>query len=363
MLEFALDEEQQMLVNTLNRFAETQIRSVYRDAEEDGEMPQGVVRAGWEFGLLPTSIPEEYGGFGEYSVVTNAIAAEELAYGDLAAALAILQPGLLAIPVMLAGTHAQKEEYLPLFCGESPPKITAALTEPRVRFDPRSLSSAAEVVDNSYILSGEKSLVPLAEEADTYLVYASEKGQTQAFFVEKETGGLLVKDREQLMGISALPTYRITLDDCRIPLENKLGGEEGIDFDLILSHGRAALGASAVGLARAGYEYALEYAKNRVQFDEPIAHRQSIAFMLAEMAMEVDAARLLVWETAWKLDRGEDAVRQTTLMKSYIDNVVLQIADRAVQILGGYGYVREYPVELWLRNARGFASFDGLAMI
>ena len=165
------------------------------------------------------------------------------------------------------------------------------------------------------------------------------------------------------MGIRALPTYGLTLDDCKVPLTAKLGGEEGIDFDLLLNHSRVALGAAAVGLAKAGYEYARDYAKERVQFGEPIAHRQSIAFMLAEMAIEVDAGRLMVWETAWKLDQAEEATPEATVMKQFVDDMVLQVADRALQTLGGYGYIREYPVELWLRNARGFASFDGLAIV
>jgi alkylation response protein AidB-like acyl-CoA dehydrogenase len=153
------------------------------------------------------------------------------------------------------------------------------------------------------------------------------------------------------------------LENCRVLQANKLGNEAGIDFDLILNHSRVALGAAAVGVARAGYEYARDYAKERVQFGEPIAHRQSIAFMLAEMAIDVDAARLMVWETAWKLDRNEDATAEATVMKYYVDDMVLQVADRAVQTLGGYGYIREYPVELWLRNARGFTMFDGLAIV
>jgi alkylation response protein AidB-like acyl-CoA dehydrogenase len=165
------------------------------------------------------------------------------------------------------------------------------------------------------------------------------------------------------MGIRALPVHRLTLTDCRISAENKLGGEEGIDFGRILNHSRVALGAAAVGLARAGYEYARDYAKNRVQFGEPIAYRQSIAFMLAEMAIDIDAARLLVWEAAWKLDQGDDVTREAAVMKNYIDNIVLNVADRTVQTLGGYGYIREFPAELWLRNARGFATFDGMAII
>jgi alkylation response protein AidB-like acyl-CoA dehydrogenase len=243
-----------------------------------------------------------------------------------------------------------------------PPALTAALSEPKIQFNPRKLSTTAIVEGDAYVLQGTKCLVPSAGSADVFLIYADEDGKTQAFIVPRATEGLEVGEREKLMGINALPTFRLEINDCRIPVENKLGGEAGIDFDLILNHGRVALGAAAVGLAKAGYDYALDYAKNRVQFDEPIAHRQSIAFLLADMAIEVDAARLLVWETAWKLDQGEDATREATLMKSYVDDVVVQIADRAVQTLGGYGYIREYPVELWLRNARGFASFDGLAM-
>jgi len=362
MLEFELDEEQKMLVEAIGRFAETKIRKVYRDAEEEGAIPVDVVQAGWDFGLLPTAIPEQHGGFGEYSTITNVLATEELAYGDLAIALNILAPGLTAIPIMLDGTDDQKQSFLPRYCDSLPPAIAAAFTEPRIQFDPHNLSTTAVLDGDEYVIDGSKCLVPLADAAEVFLVYADEDGKTQAFIVNRETDGFEVVEREELMGIQALPTFRVAIEQCRVPKVNRLGGDAGIDFDLILNHGRVALGAAAVGLAKAGYEYALEYAKGRIQFGEPVAHRQSIAFMLADMAIEVDAARLLVWETAWKLDQGLDATKEATLMKSYVDNVVVQIADRAVQTLGGYGYIREYPVELWLRNARGFASFDGLAI-
>ena len=213
------------------------------------------------------------------------------------------------------------------------------------------------------MISPGKTAVPLADSADLILVYADEGGETQGFLVPSDAAGLEIGERNKLMGIKALPTFTITLTDCQIPAANKLGGSDGADFGLILAHSRVALGAMAVGMARAGYEYALDYAKQRVQFGEPIAHRQSIAFMLADMVTDVDEARLLVWEAAWKLDKGEDAMRDTAVMKRHIDEMVVRTADRAVQILGGYGYIREYPVELWLRNARGFATFDGLAIV
>jgi alkylation response protein AidB-like acyl-CoA dehydrogenase len=363
MLNFELDDEQKMLVEAIGRYADGQVRKVYRDADEEGVVPADVAQAGWEFGILPTAIPEPYGGFGDYSAVTGALAMEAFAYGDLALALEIGVPSLVALPLLLAGNDEQKAAYLPQFCDETPPHVTAALTEPSLQFDPRALATNAQRDGDTYVLNGAKSLVAMADEAETFLIYAAEDGKTQAYIVPAVAEGLKTGDREKLMGIRALATFRLALDDCRVPIENKLGGEEGIDFDLILNHGRVALGAAAVGVAKAGYDYARDYARQRVQFGEPIAHRQSIAFMLAEMAIEVDAARLMVWEAAWKLDRDEDATVEATIMKHFVDDMVLQVADRALQTLGGYGYIREYPVELWLRNARGFASFDGLAMV
>lgn len=363
MLDFRPDEEQKMLTDTIARFARERVRPVYRDAEEEGGIPEGVLRAGWEIGLLPTAIPEAYGGLGEYSVVTGALAIEEMAWGDLAVTLSVMTPNLVAIPVMLCGTEAQKAQYLPRFSDEAAPPVTAALIEPIVQFNPYQLKTTAARDGDSYVLNGSKTFVPLADAAEVILVYANEAGRTQAFLVPAGAPGLTVAKRDKLMGVKALSTNLVTLADCRVPAENKLGGEAGIDFPLLLNHSRVALGAAAVGVARAGLEYARDYAKQRVQFGEPIAHRQSIAFMLADMATEIDEARLLVWEVAWLLDQGQNVTRDATIMKQQVDRVVMQVADRAVQVLGGYGYIREYPVELWLRNARGFVSFDGLAMI
>jgi len=363
MIDFELDQEQKMLTDAIGRLAQERIRKVFREADEEGQLPPEVIRAGWEMGVLPTSIPEAYGGFGEYSVITGVLAAEAFAWGDLATTLHVMTPNLVAVPLMLAGTEAQKEAHLPLFCEESLPNVTAALTEPVIQFDPRQLQATAVLEDEDYVLNGIKCFVPLAADAETFLIYANEDGVTQAFFVPAGTDGLTVLDREKLMGIRALPTYQVKLENVRVSAVNKLGGNEGIDFDLILNHSRVALGAAAVGMAKGALEYAIDYTKQRVQFGEPVAHRQSIAFMLAEMAMDIDGGRLLVWEAAWQLDKGQDATQATAVMKYYIDDMVLNVCDRALQALGGYGYIREYPVELWLRNARAFASFDGMAIV
>jgi len=165
------------------------------------------------------------------------------------------------------------------------------------------------------------------------------------------------------MGMKAFPLYSVDLEECRVSAPNRLGGEDGCDFQLILNSSRVGLSAMALGVARAAYEYAREYAKERKAFGEAIAQRQSIAFTLAEMATDLEAARMMVWKAAWQLDRGEDATRESSLAANFTSDMAVMVADRAVQILGGYGFIREFPVELWLRNARGFAVMEGITII
>ncbi len=364
MISFDPTEEQQMLIDAVKRFAEKEIRTVYRDFEEEGHIAPDLVEKGWELGLIPAGIPEEYEGFAEErSVVTGALFAEELAWGDLATAMHLMTPGLAAYPILLCGTDEQKETCLPQFCDDAFLPATAALVEPAIQFDPNALRTTAVLDGGAYVLNGHKIFVPLAAEANLILVYAAEDGKTQGFLVDRGTAGLEIGEREKNMGIKALATYELTLTDCRVSKDNKLGGEAGCDFELIMAHSRVAAAAMAVGMARASYEYALNYAKEREAFGEPIASRQAIAFMLAEMAIDIDAARLMAWEAAWRLDKGLDASQEAYLAKMFADEMVLRVTDGGVQVLGGYGYIREYPVELWLRNGRGFATFDGLMML
>jgi len=273
-------------------------------------------------GLVSSSIPEDYGGSGgEHSAITGSLINEELAWGDLSMAMHILCPALFAYPVMEMGTDSQRKKYLPLVCNEKYRAATAALIEPRFGFDPNSLSTTARADGNEYVLNGEKSYVPLAAEAELVLVYAREDGDSQGFIIEKGTKGLEVGEREKNMGIKALATYELSLKNCRVPKENRLGGQKGCDFDRIMNCSRVALSAMAVGVARAA-----------------LASRQAIAFMLAEMAIEIDATRLMTWEAAWKLNRKEEATKEASLVKAYADDMALMVTDRAVQILGGHGY-------------------------
>jgi alkylation response protein AidB-like acyl-CoA dehydrogenase len=364
MISFTPSDEQQLIIETVRRYATERLRPAAHDADEGRATPADLISKGWDLGLLPSAIPEQYGGFGEaHSALTGALAAEELAYGDLPMALHLLAPNLFGIPLLHCGTEEQKQRWLPRLTDATFVPYTAALIEPRWDFDPLALHTSAAKEINGYVLNGHKAYVPLAADAEAILVYARESGATQAFIVERGAEGLTVLEREKHMGLRALPTYEVKLEDVRVPRSARLGGEAGADTTLLLSYSRVALSALAVGVARGAFEYARDYARQREAFGRPIAQFQAVAFMLAEMAIEVEATRAMTWEAAWTLDQGKDASQVAALAKHYADEAALFVTDRAVQVLGGHGYIREHPVERWLREARGFATTLGLAMI
>ena len=365
MYSFEPDEEQQMLLEAIGRYAANDLRPAGHDAEEEGSLPSKIVSKGWELGVLQASIPEAYGGFGERSAVTGVLAAEEMAFGDLAGTLAVNAPSLFVTPILLVGSEEQKKKYIPPVIEMNWQPYTAALIEYTLDFDPLELKTIAKAEDDSYVLIGEKAFVPFAKEAEAMLVYANLSGETQGFIVPKTAAGLEVREEaEKLMSLKALPTYRVKLDGVKVPKANRLGGEAGHDFQPVLASMRLALAAMAVGVARAAFEYSRDYAKEREAFGVKIAQKQAIAFMLAEMATEIEASRILNWEAAWKLDTGaEDAFKHAYLAATSAADMAMMVTDRAVQILGGYGYIREYPVEMWMRNGRGFATLIGLAIV
>jgi acyl-CoA dehydrogenase len=363
MYSFEPTEEQKIIVDAAKKLALKEFRARMRDMDERSEPAPEWMQAGWELGLLPASISEQYGGYGEHSTLTWALAAEELAWGDLSATLVLLAPNLVALPVLLCGSMEQKKELLPHFCTEAYVPGSAALMEPRCDFDPNSLRTTAALKNGGYVLSGAKCNVPFADSSEWILAYASLDGHSQAFLVARGTPGFVVKEREQNMGMRALPLYAVEFQECEIPSTQRLGGDGGCDFQRLLGSSRVALAAMAVGVARASYEFALDYAKHRKAFGDTIAQRQSIAFMLAEMATDIEAARLLVWEAAWLLDQKKDASREAYLALNFASDMALMVTDRSVQILGGYGYIRDYPVELYLRNARGFGVMEGIAIV
>jgi alkylation response protein AidB-like acyl-CoA dehydrogenase len=364
MYSFEPTEEQAMLIDAVKRYAAKDLREAAREADEAFELPPGLVEKGWELGVLQASIPEAYGGFGERSAVTGVLAAEELGWGDLASALAVMAPSAFALPILVGGTEEQKKEFLePVIEAEWRPYV-AAVIEPSYDFYPGEMITKAELDGDVYVLNGEKSMVPFADQALSFLVYADLDGQTQAFVVPADVEGLEVSEQDSLLGVQALPTFGVKLEDVKVPMNHRIGGEEGMELRQITAGWNVAVGALAVGVSRAAYEYSRDYAKEREAFGGPIAQKQSIAFMLAEMATEIEAIRLLVWEAAWKLDEGmDDAFQASALALGGASDMAMMVTDRAVQILGGHGYIREHPVELWMRNGRGIPTFPGLAMV
>ena len=364
MYSFTPSEEQQMLLDAVKRYAEGDIRPAYREAEESSELPPELIEKGWELGILQASIPEEYDGFGEYSVLTGALAAEGLAYGDLAITMGVMTPNLFVLPILLAGSEEQKKTYIPPVIEMEWKAYTAALIEPAFDFDPQDLDTTATKKGKDILLNGEKIYVPFAKDAEAMLVYANLDGKTQGFIVPGDSEGLSIAERQKTLGINACPLYGVKLEDVKIPAENQLNGADGHPLEPIQASWQIALAAMAVGVAQAAYEYAIEYAKDREVFGVKVAQKQAIAFMLAEMGTDIEATRLLTWEAAWMLDEGkEEAYKHAFLAYSAAVDMVMMVTDRAVQILGGHGYIREHPVELWMRNGRGFAAFTGLAMI
>jgi len=358
MIDFQPTDEQQLVIDTVRNFAQNEIRPVARECEEAGKLPEKALAAAHELGLVANALPEAAGGGGERSAVTGALIAEELAWGDLAIAIAILSPGLSALPIAEWGNDEQKRA-LARFVGASFVPGSLAIVEPRFDSDAFRPATTARRDGDGYVLDGAKCFVPWLDGGAETVVVAAEGGAPALFVVPRDAGGLRA-ERERNMGVSALPTAELTLSAVRVPASAKLAGA---DPRRLVAQGRVAMAAMAVGVARAAFEVARDYAKERQVFGVPVATKQAIAFKLADMAIEIDGARLLAWEAAWKLDRGEDATREALLARRQSARVALDVADGAVQVLGGHGYIRDYLPELHLRNARGFASFEALALV
>jgi alkylation response protein AidB-like acyl-CoA dehydrogenase len=362
VIEFDPDEEQALIAETVRQFAENEIRPLARQADEDGSLPEAVLAQAHELGLVTNSLPASEGGGDGRSAVTSCLIAEELAWGDLSIALGILSPSLLALPVSDYGTAEQRAELLPPLLSPEFTPGSLAIVEPRFDFDVFAPQTTAIREGDEYVLSGAKCFVPWQAGETPLLVVAEDAGSSQIFIVPRGATGLKV-EAERNMGIQALPTVELTLEGVRIPASARLGGDSGSDVRTLVNRSRIGLAAMAIGVARATFEVARDYALEREAFGVPIATKQAIAFKLADMAIEIDAARLLTWEAAAIADQGDDVTRETTLALSQASKTALDAADGSVQILGGHGYIRDYLPELHLRNARGFASFEGLTLL
>ncbi len=362
---FRMSEEQSSMKDTITKLVKSMVTgNPAHEMDNQRVIPREMIDKVWELGATVSMVPEEYGGYGmDYSPIMNAIVLEELAAGDMALAVAATLPATFIYTILEMGTEEQKKQYLPPCCGPAFKACTAAVNEPRFQFDAISLETKAVKNGVKYILNGRKCFVPMAKDADHLLVAASSDGKMELFIVAGNQPGLKIGDREKNLGLYALESYPVTLENCEVSADARVGGDKGCDYAKFLQKTRIAMSALGTGVSRASYEYARDYAKERVQFGEPIATRQSIAFLIAEMAYEVDAMRLMTWKAASALEAGRDAKRESYLAKMYAGEMTMKITDYGVQILGGHGYIRENPVERYYRNGRGIAILEGMATV
>ena len=361
MIDFEPSEEQALIIETVRQFAENEIRPQCREADESGAPPAAVLDAAHELGLVANALPESVGGGGERSALTGALIAEELGWGDMATALAILSPALSGLPVADFGSESLQNDVLPGLVGDRFAPGSLAIVEPRFDFDVFHPQTTAKADGDEVVLDGVKCQVPWLEGTGHVVVVAAENDALAAFVVSAEAEGLST-ETERNMGLNGLPTVELTLAGVRVPASARLNADDAAIRGLI-DRGRIAVAAAALGTARAAFEVSRDYAKQRETFGQPIATRQAIAFMLADMAIEIDGARLLIWEAAAALDRGEPSGRLARLAQDQMMRIGLRVADGAVQVFGGHGYIRDYLPELHLRNLAGLSSFETLALV
>lgn len=368
-IHFDLSEEQKQFQELAHSFAENEIRPVAPEYDEKEEFPWEVIKKAADLGLMTYAFPEAYGGTGA-TALTACVVTEEMAWGCAGIATAIGGTGLCATPIVLAGNDAQKKKYLNRFSDNRKLTLGAyAITEPGAGSDVASMKTTARKVDGGYLLNGTKHFITNGGLADVYVIFATIDPSQRAdgicaFIVEKEMGVKAGK-KERKMGIRASHTAQIHLEDVFVPEENLLGDErEGFLVAMrTFEHTRPDVAAMAVGVARAAFEYAMDYSQQREQFGKPIARFQAIGFMLADMATEIDAARLLTWRSAWMLDQGLPVNKEASMAKRFAADTAMKTTTDALQIMGGVGYTRDYPVEKWMRDAKIMQIYEGTSQI
>lgn len=368
-MNFELTEDQLAVQEVAREFAEKRLKPRAEEFDAEAKFDMAVLREMGELGLLGISLPEEYGG-GGMDAVSYMIAAEELTRGCASHAAAIgLSNSLYGFPLVTFGTEEQGKKYLPGVCAGE--KVGAfAITEPGAGSDAANLTTTFKKKDGGYILNGTKIFITMGAMADNVIVFAiSKKGSgprgISAFLVDKETPGFEIGTIEKKMGLKASPTTELIFSDCFVPQENLLG-KEGQGFRIAmatLDGGRISCGAMGVGLAQAAFDVALKYSKEREQFGKPISAFQAIQFHLADMSIMIDNARLLVYRAAWLKDQGKPYSLEAAQAKLYASEISTKVTHKAIQILGGYGYIREYQVERMYRDARVTELFEGTSEV
>ncbi len=381
-VDFSLSDEQREIQALARDFARREIRPVAADYDAREEMPWPVLEKAAGIGLLSYGLPAEYGGGGVADGlvgITNFLVNEELAWGCAAIATEIASTSYAAGPILAFGSEEQKRRYLPRFCDPDEVRLGAlCLTEPGAGSDIAAIATTARRADDGWVLDGRKQFITNGGIADVHVVFARvpEEDGTAAFIVEQGTPGLAMGRKEAKLGMRASHTAEVVLDGCRVPAENRLGARlqrgpvgkrsEGGELSgaaaalTLLQYSRMTFAAAAIGLARAAFEYARDYALERKTFGVPIAEHQLVAAKLAQMAIEIESARALLWRAGWLASAGRPLeLAEGSMAKCLSADVAVRCCEEAVQILGGHGYVRDHPVEKWYRDAKLYQIWEG----
>jgi alkylation response protein AidB-like acyl-CoA dehydrogenase len=357
-------DEQQMLTESFKSFATDKLRPAASDADTASAAPPELLAQASELGITMLGVPEELGGaMDERSAITSTLVGEALAHGDMGLAVAALAPAAVSTALGLWGDADQQSAYLPAFVGDEPPAAALATIEPRALFDPLRLETRARRTDGGFTLDGVKTLVPRAGDAELFIVGAQLEDDGPALFiVESKTEGVFTEP-EPAMGLRAAATSRLSLEGVKLPAGALLA--EGDPAAYTESVHRARLGwcGVALGTAQAVVDYVIPYVNERVAFGEPVSHRQAVAFAVANMAIELEGARLATYRAASRADQGKDFAYATTLARHLCGEHGMEIGSEGVQLLGGHGFVKEHPVERWYRDLRAAGLMEGALLV
>lgn len=356
--DLSISEEQQMMRDSVGAFAKEVLQPAAEAQDEAKETSEEILAQANELGLAFFAVPESLGGAAtERSPVTSMLIAEDLGYGDMGMAVAILSSIGVANALTQWGTAEQQSKYLNAFVEEKPPHAAIATNEKRPLFDPTLLTTTATLESDGYLLNGEKTLVPMVASAELFLVAASFNGKPRIFIVESNSEGLTI-DAKPNMGVRAAAMGDIKLNNVKVDTNAMLGGED-FDYQQFVNLGRLAWCALAVGTAQAVLDYVIPYVNERIAFGEPISHRQSVAFMVANIGIELNAMRLMTQRAVALAEHGKPFAREAYLARVFCADKAMEIGTNGVQLLGGHGFTKEHPVEHWYRDLRAIAVMDG----
>jgi acyl-CoA dehydrogenase len=367
MVDFTLTDEQEDMREMAHAFAAKEIRPIAWDYDRDGTWPQEIIVKAWELGLMNSHLPEQYGGVGG-SYFDACLVGEELAWGCAAIATTIGANELAATPVLLGGSNEIKQQYLGMLA-EGPKLASFCLTEPDAGSDVSGMRTTAVRRGDRFVINGSKCFITNGGYADWYTVYAKTDKDAghrgiSAFVVPRDET-ITVDKHEDKMGLRASNTATISFNDTEVPVGNLLG-EENHGFKLAmmtLDRTRPGVASLATGIARAAFEFASDYSKERIQFGVPIAMHQAVQFMIADMATKIAASRLLVWNSAVLLDQGKRNTLVSSHAKRFAADSAMEVTTDAVQVYGGYGFIKEYPVEKLMRDAKIMQLYEGTSQI